>query len=732
MNKKIMNRTRLNAFTGFITLLFYIFIFVGTLKAQEESYPLYLDETKPIEQRVADALSRMTLEEKVSITHAQSKFSTKGVPRLGIPELWMSDGPNGIREEIEWNSWNAAGWTNDSCTSFPALSCLAATWNPAISHMFGKAIGEEARYRNKNILLGPGVNIYRTPLNGRNLEYMGEDPYLSSKMVVPYIKGVQENGVAACVKHFALNNQETCRNFINVQLSDRALHEIYLPAFKTAVQEADVLSIMAAYNKFRGQWCAENDLLLNKILKKDWQFRGVVISDWDAVHNTLNAVNNGLDMEMGTYLPEGKSYDDYFMGLPYLELLKSGKAKIEDLDDKARRILTLIFKTAMNRNKPWGSFGSVEHALVARKIAEEGIVLLQNKRNVLPLDVQIIKSIAVIGENATRKMTVGGGSSSLKAKNEISPLEGLKNKVGDKIQVKYVQGYSYQTTKNDSLLPLAIETAKNADIVLFFGGLSKDEGQDCEGMDRKDYGLPFGQNKLIEELCKVNKKVVVVLISGNAVAMPWADKVSSIIQAWYSGSEAGNAIANILVGDVNPSGKLPFTFNKQLNDYSSHYYDAYPGDSVDINYKEDVLVGYRWNDTRKIVPRFCFGHGLSYTSFTYGNVQTDKKKMTSKERIKISMPVKNTGLRKGAEVIQLYISDLKASVVRPAKELKAFQKIELLPGEEKYVTFEISKSDLEFYDDVTGKWTAEPGQFQILVGSSSRDVRHKIDFEFIE
>ncbi|MFA5044328.1 MAG: glycoside hydrolase family 3 C-terminal domain-containing protein [Paludibacter sp.] len=727
MIKKIKKITRIKAFTRFVSILFSLFILVENIKAQEK-FPLYLDERKPIELRVEDALSRMTLEEKVSITHAQSKFSSYGVPRLGIPELWMSDGPNGIREEIEWNSWDAAGWTNDSCTAFPALTCLAATWNPTISYMFGNAIGEEARYRNKNILLGPGVNIYRTPLNGRNLEYMGEDPYLSSKMVVPYIKGVQENGVAACVKHFALNNQETGRNFINVQLSDRALNEIYLPAFKAAVQDGGVMSIMAAYNKFRGPWCAENDLLLNKILKNDWKFKGVVISDWDALHNTMNGANNGLDLEMGTYLSEGKTYDDYFMGLPYLELLKSGKAKIEDLDDKARRILTLIFKTAMNRNKPWGSFGSVEHALVARKIAEEGIVLLQNKRNVLPLDVQIIKSIAVIGENATRKMTVGGGSSSLKAKNEISPLEGLKNKVGDKIQVKYVQGYSYQTTKNDSLLPLAIETAKNADIVLFFGGLSKDEGQDCEGMDRKDYRLPFGQNELIEELCKVNKNVVVVLISGNAVAMPWADKVSSIVQAWYCGSEAGNAIANVITGKVNPSGKLPFTINKQLNDYGAHFLGAYPGDSVNVNYREDILVGYRWNDTKNIEPKFCFGHGLSYTNFTYGKVKIDKKTITTGDTLKITVPVKNTGLRRGAEVVQLYISDLKVSVLRPVKELKAFRKIELQPDEEKSVTFEITKSNLEFYNDVTGKWTAESGLFKIVVGSSSRDIHCNVDF----
>jgi beta-glucosidase len=714
-----------------IALLFISLLSINELKAQL-NIPFYLDESKSVQLRVEDALSRMTLEEKVSITHAQSKFSSPGVPRLGIPELWMSDGPNGIREEIQWNSWDAARWTTDSCTAFPALTCLAATWNPTISHMFGKAIGEEARYRNKNILLGPGVNIYRTPLNGRNLEYMGEDPCLSSKMVVPYVKGVQENGVAACVKHFALNNQETGRSFINVQLSDRALNEIYLPAFKAAVQDGGVMSIMAAYNKFRGQWCAENDLLLNKILKNDWQFKGAVISDWDALHNTMNGANNGLDLEMGTYLPEGKTYDDYFMGLPYLELLKSGKAKIEDLDDKARRILTLIFKTAMNRNKPWGSFGSGEHALIARKIAEEGIVLLQNKGNVLPLDVQIIKSIAVIGENATRKMTVGGGSSSLKAKKEITPLEGLKNKVGDKIQVKYVQGYSYQTTKNDSLLPLAIETAKNADIVLFFGGLSKDEGQDCEGMDRKDYGLPFGQNKLIEELCKVNKNVVVVLISGNAVAMPWADKVSSIIQAWYGGSEAGNAIANILIGEVNPSGKLPFTINKLLNDYGAHFCGAYPGDSVNVDYKEDILVGYRWNDTKKIEPEFCFGHGLSYTNYAYGKARADKQSIIASDTLRIFFPVKNTGSRKGAEVVQLYVSDLKSSVLRPIKELKAFRKIELQPGEEKSVVFEICKSDLEFYNDVTGKWAAESGQFQVLVGSSSRDIRGKIDFVFKE
>ncbi|UCS91662.1 glycoside hydrolase family 3 C-terminal domain-containing protein [Echinicola marina] len=695
----------------------------------QEDFPIYLDNTRSLEARVDHALSLMTLEEKVALTHAQSKFSVRGVPRLGVPELWMADGPHGIREELLWNAWQPAGWTNDSTTAFPALTALAATWNVDIAYLYGKSIGAEARYRKKDVLLGPGVNIYRSPLNGRNFEYMGEDPYLASQLVVPYIQGVQENGVAACIKHFALNNQETNRNHINVKVSERALHEIYLPAFKAAVIDGNVWSVMAGYNKYLGEWCAQNNILLNDILKDSWDFKGVVISDWDAVHNTLLAAKNGLDIEMGTNVPKGKSYQDFYFADPYLKVLKSGQASIDELDDKVRRILRLNFKTAMNSDRPWGSFATKEHAMTARKIAEEGIVLLKNKNQVLPIKSEV-KSIAVIGENAVKKLTVGGGSSNLKVKTEISPLEGLQNKFGGNMKISFSAGYS---SKKESavLYDEAIENASKSDLVIFVGGLNKDKGQDSESRDRKEYGLPYDQDKLIVDLAKVNKNIVVILLSGNATAMPWASEVSTIVQAWYGGSEAGNALANILAGDINPSGKLPFTINHSLDDYSAHALGSFPGDSENVEYKEDIFVGYRWNDLKLMEPLFPFGHGLSYTSFSYGKARAVKRNIKSQENPIIKVPLKNIGKRSGAEVVQVYVHDVESSVKRPYKELKAFTKVFLEPGDEEIVVFELPREAFEFYSEKEKKWIYEPGLFKVLIGSSSQEIKQEVSLNLL-
>lgn len=715
----------------------------------QPALPVYLDETKPIEQRIEDALSRMTLEEKVAMCHAQSKFSSPGVPRLGIPANWTTDGPHGIRAEVFWDKWDQAGWTNDSCTAFPALTCLAASWNPEMAALYGKSIGEEARYRNKNILLGPGVNIYRTPLNGRNFEYMGEDPWLSSRTVVPYIQGVQSNGVAACVKHFALNNQEIDRHTVNVNVDDRALYEIYLPAFKAAVQEGKAWAIMGAYNKYKGQWACQNEYLLNNILRKEWHFDGAVISDWGGVNNTLQAIYNGMDMEFGTWtngLTEGTSnaYDSYYLANPFLKLLRSGEVKEEEVNKKVRNILRLVFRTNMNSKRPWGSFTSEVHSLAARKIAEEGIVLLQNRNNVLPVDLSRIKKIAVIGENAIKVMTVGGGSSSLKAKYEISPLEGLQKRIGTAATVVYARGYAGEVYKGqdglagqnlsegrsaDELIAEACNVAREADIVLFFGGLNKHDRQDSEGNDRASLDLPYGQDRLISELVKANKNLAVILISGNAVAMPWVNEVPAIVQGWYLGSEAGNALAAVLTGDVSPSGKLPFTFPVQLKDNGAHALGDYPGDgNKEETYKEGLFVGYRWMDKQKIKPLFSFGHGLSYTSFQYGKVTADKKEISPDDRLSFTLTVKNTGNRKGAEIVQLYISDKKSSLPRPVKELKAFQKVYLEPGEEKTVTLTIDKSALSFFDDNKHEWVAEPGEFEALIGASSTDIKGKVGF----
>lgn len=715
----------------------------------QNNTPVYLDSSKPIEQRIEDALQRMTLEEKVKLCHAQSKFSSYGVPRLGIPELWMSDGPHGIREEVLWDEWKGAAWTSDSCIAFPALTCLAATWDVDMSALYGKSIGEEARYRGKDVLLGPGVNIYRTPLNGRNFEYMGEDPYLSSRMVVPYIKGVQQNGVAACVKHFALNNQEKYRGHINVKVSDRALYEIYLPAFKAAVIDGGAWSIMGAYNQYKGQHCCHNQYLLNDILKKDWKFDGAVISDWGGVHDTYQAANYGLDLEMGTWtdgLSWGKTdaYSNYYLANPLLEKIKSGEIKEEVVNDKVRRLLRMMFRTSMNTNKPWGSFGTEEHALAGRTIAQNGIVLLKNDKDLLPINPDKTKKIAVIGENAVKIMTLGGGSSSLKVKYEVSPLEGLKNRIGNAAEITYATGYAspltdkrdpkyivpegYKAPDAEKLMKEAIDIAKDADIVLFFGGLNKNENQDSEGTDRLSYNLPYGQDKLITELAKVNKNIAVIIISGNAVAMPWVKEVPSIMEAWFSGTESGNAIASVLVGDVNPSGKLPMTFAVKLEDYPAHLVGEYPGDSINVKYNEGIFVGYRWMDKNKTKTLFPFGHGLSYTKFQYGKATLSAPTMRDGDVLTVSIPVKNIGKVKGKEVVQLYIGDEKCSVERPLKELKGFKKIELAPNEEKVVEFNITLDDLKFYDESIHDWKAEQGKFNVFVGASSTDIRSAVNF----
>ena len=721
---------------------------ISTVSAQT---PVYMDDAQPIEARVKDALSRMTLEEKVALCHAQSKFSSAGVPRLGIPELWMSDGPHGVRAEINWNDWGYANWTNDSITAFPALTCLAATWNPEMSAKYGKAIGEEARYREKDVLLGPGVNIYRTPMNGRNFEYMGEDPYLASVMCVPYIQELQKNGVAACVKHYALNNQELWRGHIDVNLSDRALYEIYLPAFKAAVEEGGAWSIMGAYNKIRGQHACHNDFALNKILKGDWKFDGCVITDWGGAHDTYEAAVNGLDIEMGSYTngltsESAFTYNDYYLANPYLQMLKDGKVPMSTIDDKASRILRLIFRTAMNRQKPYGSVATEEHYAAAREIGNEGIVLLKNAPVVkkgaplLPIDAAKYKNILVVGDNAVRLLNQGGGSSELKVKDMVSPLDGLRAVYGDK--VAYAKGYAAgrpmygradEIPQNvvDSLRAEAVEMAKKADLVILVGGLNKNHFQDCEGGDRLEYGLPFGQDELIEALLGVNKNLVLVLLSGNAVEMPWVSQVPAIVQGWYLGSMGGKSLADILSGAVNPSGKLPFSFPARLKDCGAHAFDelSYPGDSIKQEYKEDILVGYRWHDTKKIPALFPFGHGLSYTTFTYGKPVASAKVMAADGTLTLTVAVKNTGSVAGKEIVQLYVGDDKCSVLRPVKELKHFAKVALAPGEEKNVTFTLTPDDLKFYDEASAAWKYEPGKFKAYVCASSADVRGVVPFE---
>jgi len=712
----------------------------------KEVKPIVFFGDEQIDQKVDSVLQLMTLEEKVAMCHAQSKFSSPGVARLGIPEIWMSDGPHGVRSEPLWDSFSGAGWTNDSCTAFPALTCLAASFNPEMSYIYGKALGEEARYRKKDILLGPGLNIYRMPLNGRNFEYMGEDPYLASKMSVPYIKGVQENGVAACVKHYALNNQEKSRFSVSVDVNDRALHEIYLPAFKAAVLEGNTWSVMGAYNKYKGQYCTHNEQL-NKILKGDWGFDGVLVSDWGSTHDTREAALYGLDIEMGTFtngLDESinDAYSGYYLAIPFLRALKKGEISVEVLDDKVRRILRLIFRTSLSENRPWGSMRSQEHYDVARKIAQDGVVLLKNDDDFFPIDANTELTIAVIGDNATRELTVGGGSSELKAVHEISPLEGIQKRFKN-ANVIFARGYNVTPPrvrrKNrhiyeaiaDSLILEAIEIAKQADVVLFVGGLNKEPKQDSESHDRLSYELPYGQGDLLNEIVKINKNTGLVLISGNAVEMPFINDVKGIMQAWYLGSEAGHAIADIISGDVNPSGKLPFSFPVKLSDNGAISFgeESYPGVKSKQEYKEGILVGYRWHDTKEIDPLFEFGYGLSFTSFKLRKFKTDKKRYGSEDVITLSCSVKNTGNVKGAEVVQVYVHDVEASVMRPLKELKAFKKVYLNPGEEKTVSLVIAAKNLAFYDEQKSDWNLEPGKFKLLVGVSSKNIVETMDIE---
>ena len=582
---------------------------------------------------------------------------------------------------------------------------------------------------------------------------MGEDPYLASELCVPYIQGVQKNGVAACVKHYALNNQELWRGHIDVQLSDRALYEIYLPAFKAAVERGKTWSVMGAYNKVRGTHAAHHKLLNNDILKGEWNFDGCVITDWGAAHDTYEAAMYGLDIEMGSYTNGLTSesefgFDDYYLGKSYLKMVREDKIPMEVVNDKAARVLRLIFRTAMNRRKPFGALTSEEHYRTAYEVATEGIVLLKNGTGkkqpaLLPVPQGKYKRILVVGDNATRNLMLGGGSSELKVQRVVSPLDGIKAKFGE--DVVYAQGYTSgrpmygradvipQTTV-DSLRNDAVEKAMNADLVIFVGGLNKNHFQDCEGGDRLSYGLPFGQNDLIEALLKVNKNLVAVIISGNAVEMPWVREVPSIIQSWYLGSVGGEALADVLSGDVNPSGKLPFSYPVKLEDCPAHFFGeiSYPGDSIRQEYKEDILVGYRWYDTKKIRPLFPFGYGMSYTTFEYNKPVVSAKTMNADGSIDLTVRIRNTGKIAGKEIVQLYVGDEECSVLRPVKELKDFRKVRLLPNEEKEVKFTIKPEALQFFDDKQHTWVAEPGKFKAYIAASSSDIRGTVTFEYAQ
>lgn len=701
-----------------------------------------------IETKIDEILPQLTLEEKVAMCHAQSKFSTPGVARLGIPELWYSDGPHGVRYEINWDDWGSAGWTNDSVTAFPSLVSLASSFNPDLGSIYGKALGEEALYRRKDMMLGPGVEIYRTPLCGRNFEYMGEDPYLASKMVVPYIKGLQSQTVSCCVKHFALNNQEQWRTLVDVHVSERALREIYLPAYKAAVEEGGAWAIMGSYNLYEGQHCCHN-AKLNNILRNEWGFDGCVVTDWGGATDTKEAAENGLDIEMGTYTngftESAKfAYSNYFLADPYLKALKEGTVDMATLDKKVRNILRLMFRTTMAKNRPRGCKGSQEHFDVALKVAEEGIVLLKNEKNILPIDPETTMKIAVIGENATRSM-LGGGSSELKGLFEVSPLEGIK-RAFPKADIMWSMGYGSgpeaygrvapSPYPADSLEKAALDVAKKADMIIYVGGLVKAYQQDMEGGDRLDMKLPFGQDALIDKLLDINSNMVCVLVSGNAVEMPWIDRMPAVVEAWYLGSQAGQAIGEVISGKVNPSGKLPFSFPVKLADNAAHSIGeaiCYPGEEQNKyreEYREGILVGYRWHDTKGIKPLFAFGHGLSYTSFEVTDAAIKSgAESTTDGTIEVSATIKNTGDRTGKEVLQVYIGKKDSRVERAVKELKGFQKIELAAGEQKSVSLKIPVSSLAFFDEEAHAWEVEKGGYTVYVGTASDNIAKELQLE---
>jgi beta-glucosidase len=716
---------------------------VGVLAAfaAAEEKALYLDASKPVEARVEDLLKRLTFDEKLLLVHADSKFTTAAIPRLGIPTRWLSDGPHGVREDIGPHDWKPAGRTDDFATWLPVGVALAATWDPDLAKAYGQTIGEEALARGKHIMLGPAVNIHRTPLCGRNFEYFGEDPFLAARMVVPWIRGMQALKVAACVKHYALNNQEWERGTVDVEVDERALREIYLPAFEAAVKEGGVLTVMGAYNRFRGQHACHNDYLLNQVLKGEWGFKGLVMSDWSGTHDTREAALYGLDLEMGT----NKPYEEFYLANPFRKLLEASEVPMSVLDDKARRNLRVMIETGALDGRPLGALNTKAHQQTARKVAEESIVLLKNAGGLLPLAAARIRSVAVIGENATRKHSHEGGSSEIKAFYEVTPLEGILRRAGADVNVIHSTGYVSGTgraarrgegPKVDAaaLLERAVAAAKEADVAIVVGGLNHDPFMDSEGVDRKDLALPGGQDEVIRRVAEANPRTVVVLVSGGPVDVePWLAEVPAVVQAWYAGMEGGHAVAAILFGDVNPAGRLPATFPRRLADSPAHALGAYPGESGTVRYEEGLLVGYRWFDAKGIEPLFPFGHGLSYTTFEYANLKVGEPRVAPPAGGKppmavVQTDVKNTGSRAGAEVVQVYVSPVRPRLPRPPQELKGFARIDLKPGETKTVAVSLGADAFSFYDPEKKVWVAEAGEFRIRVGSSSRLIRFEAPF----
>jgi len=676
--------------------------------SEEELFQLpFRDESLELEERVQDLLSRLTLEEKFKLCSGRLMWHTKPIKRLGVKPFTMYDGPHGVRPD---------SMGEIKSTYFPSAICRAATWDPKLSHEFGKAIAEEVRDVGAHMLLAPGINIQRTPMNGRTFEYQTEDPHLNKILAVATVKGIQSQKIAACVKHFVCNNQETNRFTVSSEVSERALQEIYLPAFKATVQDADAWSFMTCYNKVNGIYGSENYNLLRERLMAQWGFRGFTVSDWNATANTStgSCVTAGLSLEM----PTAKKYNKRNMK----KAIQEGKFTEDSLNDNVKRLLRVMFLVGLFDDKstlPSGNRNTLEHQSIARKIAENGIVLLKNKEALLPLNIDDLKKLAVVGPNANYKfgggdMLSGGGSSVNYPPYEITPLEGLKQKCRDRVEI--------------------IETPSKADVTILFAGLNHEHGMDAEGEDKSSFELPLEQIELIKRTVKQNPNTIVVLINGSPIAMNgWIDSVPSVIEAWYGGMEVGKAIANVLFGDVNPSGKLPLTFPKKLSDSPAHKSErTFPGVEEKVFYDEGIYVGYRYFDKEQIEPLFPFGYGLSYTTFNYENLKLNKEKFSKNDTVTVSVDIVNTGNRSGAEIIQLYVQDIESSNDRPPKELKLFEKVKLEPNERKTVELNLNFGDFSFYDDTTHSWVVEPGTFNILLGSSSRDIHLQKEIEYFE
>jgi beta-glucosidase len=711
------------------SLLTCLFLFVVSVcSAQNKS-------SNSIDAKISDIIKKLTLEEKIAMLHANSLFSSAGVQRLNIPDLKCDDGPLGIREDV-LPGWGSANSTTDSATFFPNGSALAATWNPDLLYRFGHDMGEEARARGKHIILAPAFNITRTPLNGRTYEYYSEDPFLNARLAVQAVKGIQSQHVAACVKHYAVNNQEVERGRVNVIIDERALREIYLPAFKASIIEGNAWTIMSAYNKIRGEYCSENNYLLNTILKDEWKFKGFVMSDWGGTHSTVDAANKGLDVEMGS----GEKYNQYFFADKLLDSVKAGKVSMKTIDDKVRRVLWVMYQTSLSSDQSKGKINTPEHSKTVYDIASESIVLLKNDKKMLPLNLSQVKSIAVIGDNATRTFHLGGFGAGVKARYEITPLQGLQNRLGDKVKINYAKGYSgdyrprggininTETKPADpAMIEDAVDAAKKSDIAILFIGGNRD--YESESRDRKDLSLPFGEQDLVDAVTAANPNTIVVIIGGAPYDIrAIKNNNHTIVWSWYNGSENGNALADILLGKINPSGKLPFTFPASLNESPAHSNgdEAYPGTNHEVVYKEGTLVGYRWYDTKNIEPLYPFGYGLSYTNFEYFSIYTNKKSYNSGETITVTVNVKNTGKYAGKETIQLYVAKPDSKVVRPEKELKAFKKVWMDKEQIGTVNITIPVTELAYYDVDKMKWVVESGEYKILAGASSKDIRRTV------